>query len=146
MASQPEPFADRVKRLVANTEGMTVAKLGFVAYKPDVKGTNPDTFKSVMAGRRAVTPVLIEAVADVLDVEPNEFPEYRLARMRRALDEREVGLQSAVRMLDDVEDGLRRQGVEEFIEAAEEAARPPDTPSGRRGPAQGGEDDRTEER
>jgi transcriptional regulator with XRE-family HTH domain len=97
-----EPFPDRVKRLAAE-RGMSVAKLSYLAYDPDAKGTNPDTLRSVMAGRRRVTPALIEALARVLDVEPTEFPEYRLADVRRRLDEREVGLDEALRYLERIE-------------------------------------------
>ncbi len=45
------------------------------------------------------TPETIEALAGALGVEPEVFAEYRLAQMRRLFDEREVGLELAVRNL-----------------------------------------------
>lgn len=105
MPGTTEPFADRVKRLAAG-RSLSVSKLGYLAYDPDVKGTNPDTFKSVMAGRRSVNTALIEAVSSVLQIPPEEFPEYRLAVARRQLDEREVGLEQALETLSEIEDLL----------------------------------------
>jgi hypothetical protein len=98
-------FPTRVKEL-ARDRGLSVAQVGYAAYDRNVRGTNPDTFKSVMAGRRAVTPALIEVVASVLAVEPDEFHEYRLAHARRLLDEREVGLDQALANLEELKRGL----------------------------------------
>jgi len=132
-----EPFHARVKRL-ASEQGLSVSKVGYLAYDPDIKGTNPDTFKSVMAGRRRVTIPLIEAVAGALGVPANVFPEYRLAQARRRLDEREVGLEEAVAMLEAVEQALMYpQGAEllESLEADRIAANAqphPASPRGRR--------------
>jgi transcriptional regulator with XRE-family HTH domain len=103
---EPQNFAARVKDLAAQ-RGISVAQVGFQAYDPDVKGTNPDTMKSVMAGRRHPTPVLIEAVARVLAVTPDTFGEYRLALARRQLDEREVGLADALANLERIEAAMQ---------------------------------------
>ena len=92
-------FATTVKRL-AQEKGTSVNKVGFSAYDPNVKGTNPDTFKSVMAGRRRPTIVLMRAVAEALGEPPQVFMEYRLAIARSLLDETGPGgLESAARYL-----------------------------------------------
>lgn len=121
-----QDFATSVKQLAAE-RGLSVAKVGYQAYDPSIKGTNPDTFKSVMAGRRIVTPTLIEAVAQVLDVPPEEFAEYRLALARRQLDEREVGLADALENLQRVEAAMQtRPRTASRASAPEEAnPRPP---------------------
>lgn len=80
-----ENFASVVRRL-AQEQGVSVNQIGFLAYDPDVRGTNPDTFKSVMAGRRKPTMVLMEAVAGVLEVDPGVFYEWLLERARETLD------------------------------------------------------------
>lgn len=104
-----EDFPTLLKRLAAE-RGVSVNRVGFEAYDPNITGTNPDTLKSVMAGRRRVTATLIEAVADVLDVEPQLFAEYRLAMMRQSLDERDppdgVGLEEALAQLSRIEEAL----------------------------------------
>jgi hypothetical protein len=92
---------------LASDRKMSVAQVGYQAYDPDTRGTNPDTFKSVMVRRRAVTPVLIEVVARVLGVPPETFGEYRLALARRELDEREVGLDQALENLDRIQRAMR---------------------------------------
>lgn len=100
-----EPFPDRLKRLAA-ARGLSVSKVSYMAWKPDLKGTSPNTLNSVMAGRRPVTAPIVEAVAQVLQVQPDEFPEYRLLMARRALDEREVGFEAALRALSQFESAL----------------------------------------
>jgi hypothetical protein len=103
---EPQGFAAKVKDLAAE-RGISVAQVGFQAYDPNVKGTNPDTMKSVMAGRRHPTPVLMEAVARVLSVSPDVFGEYRLALARAQMDEREVGLAAALANLERIEAAMR---------------------------------------
>jgi hypothetical protein len=105
VSATPEPFAQLVKRL-AKERGVPVNEVGLRAWNPEIKGTKPDTFRSVMAGRRPVTIVLAEAVAGVLGVPPEDFGEYRLAVLRRQLDEREVGLEQALTMLAEIEEAL----------------------------------------
>jgi uncharacterized Zn finger protein len=131
---EPRDFAAQVKVLAAE-RGISVAQVGFQAYDPAVKGTNPDTMKSVMAGRRRPTPVLMEAVARVLDVAPDAFAEYRLALARNQLDEREVGLGAAVAHLERIEAAMRTRPRRPSGRAsAPEAA----SPQPRRGAASAG--------
>lgn len=51
----------------------------------------------------------MEAVAETLEVDPERFPEYRLARARLLLDERAVGYQAALENLSRLQDALRGQ-------------------------------------
>jgi len=90
-----EDFPTRVRRL-ARERGTSITRLVHDAWDPQKRGTSPDLARKVLAGRRTLTPTLVEAVARALDVQPDEFPEYRLAIARRLLDEREVGLDTAV--------------------------------------------------
>ncbi len=124
----PEPFPVRLKHL-ARERNMSVARLANVAWDPNVKGTSPATLNKALRGDRPVPLPLVEALAAVLEVEPATFPEYRLARARRLLDEREVGLDEALQNLARVESALlsREEGDETpsptLRDAAEEADR-----------------------
>lgn len=130
-----QPFPDRVKALAAD-RGLSVSRVGQRAGARELKGTSPDMFKSAMAGHRKVTPVLIEEVARVLEVPPDEFPEYRLAIARRQLDENEVGLDQAIATLEVIEAATR----DAARAAAPPVTQPPPAtpqrkPAGRREPA-----------
>ncbi len=96
----PEPFPDKVRRLIQEArdrgEDVSQERVALAAWDLDGRGTSASMFKQVMNGRRALTPMLIEGVARALDVPPTEFVEYRLAMTRRALDERQVGLEQAL--------------------------------------------------
>lgn len=97
-----EPFKAHVERL-ARDRGMTVSEVRFAAYDPRVPGTNPNTTGSAMAGRRPVTPAMIQAFARVLGVAPSEFPEYRLMLLREQLDPAPGNLDAAVDLLERIE-------------------------------------------
>lgn len=114
-----EPFGQRVARL-AKDRGLSVAQVRYLAYEG--KGTSPETAKKVLEGSRPVTTVLVEAIARVLEVPPEEFPEYRLAVARRELDEREVGLDQALMTLEGIEQALRPRRVSAERLAAERKA------------------------
>jgi transcriptional regulator with XRE-family HTH domain len=105
-----EPFVLRVRRLAAE-RGMSLERVGVEAWDQNIRGTSPNLFKQVIAGRRALKPALIEAVARALHVPPEEFPEYRLALARRALDENEVGLDEALELLSRIEGALRERAA-----------------------------------
>lgn len=100
-----EPFPVRVRRLAAE-RGYSLDRLAMEAWDPNVRGTSANLFREVLKGRRALKPTLLEAVARALSVDPEEFPEYRLAMARRALDETEVGLDEAVATLSRAEEAL----------------------------------------
>lgn len=83
---------------------------------------------------------LLEAIAAALDVDPNEFAEYRLARAREDLDERVVGLEEALENYDRIITALRQRGTLKATSSGRQAQdrrkRPP-TP-GEESSAQGG--------
>jgi hypothetical protein len=108
----PEAFPARVQRLAAQ-RGITVTRLARLAHHEadEAKGTSPEMIRKVMAGDRVLTRTVIEAVARTLDVDPDEFPEYRLALARRLFDEREVGLEKALQNLSQLEAELQAGGV-----------------------------------
>lgn len=93
--TQIEPFPARVKRLAAERK-LSVAQVGQEAADYNVRGTTVSTLNKAMRGKRHPGRRLVENIAQVLEVDPWEFPEYRLATLRAALDEREVGLDQAV--------------------------------------------------
>lgn len=105
-------FPERVKQLVKDRDDLSVSKLGYLAYKPDVDGTSPDTFKKVMRGERRLPLAMAEAVAEVLGIDAMEFHEYRLALARESLDEQgEGGLDAAVDQLTLIETALQQAGL-----------------------------------
>lgn len=111
MRTRPESFREMVVRLTAE-KGISVSRLGNEAWRHDVKGTSPDTLKKAMQADnpRRPPPTLLTAVARVLGVPPESFTEYRLAALRRLLDERPppdgVGLEEAARNLEAMERAL----------------------------------------
>jgi hypothetical protein len=100
-----EDFGARTKRLAAE-RGISLNQLGNLAWATDIPGTSPDSFKKARRGEVRPNRALIEGVAGVLRVEPTEFPEYRLALMRQILDEREVGLDVAMKNHETIEGAL----------------------------------------
>lgn len=87
-----EHFPEAVRRLAAE-RGISLEVLAHQAWGP--RGTSVAQFRKVMNGTRRLTITMAEAVADVLDVPPDTFAEYRLAKARQRLDERVVGLDVA---------------------------------------------------
>jgi transcriptional regulator with XRE-family HTH domain len=107
-APDPEPLAERLLRLRGKTSRSVLSRRT-VAY--DGRGISEETIKAIENGTSAQpTIATIEAIAHALDVPPEEFPEYKLAVIRRQLDEREpphgVGLEQALSMLAEIEEAL----------------------------------------
>ena len=100
-----DSFKDRLDRL-AKEKGKTLSRVRLDAYDPNVKGTNPESLKRVISRERPLRPEQIAALAGAVGVPPEHFPEYRLALARRALDEREVGLDQAVKTLEQIQEHL----------------------------------------
>ena len=101
----PKPFPEQLK-LLAREKGVSIGGVGYQAYSPTGRGTSPDTLRKVMAGKRKLNDALIEAIANVLEVPPQSFIEYRLSQLRRALDEDPktgVGFENAARLLQEIE-------------------------------------------
>jgi transcriptional regulator with XRE-family HTH domain len=105
--SAPKPFKEQVEAL-AEEQGVSLAKLGWHAHDPNRRGTSQDTLNKALQGKRRLNEPILEAVAAALGVKPERFVEYRLERLRRQLDYREVGLQEAVATLDRIEKATQR--------------------------------------
>lgn len=84
------------RQLAAETK--TVDQLG--------RGLSHTYLGNIARGTDAPTANSIELVAAALEVDPLEFAEYRLAMVRRLLDEREVGLERALANLRAIEDAV----------------------------------------
>lgn len=63
------------------------------------QGASASSAQKHLAGTATSSPsvTLMELAAEVLDLDPGEFVEYRLAKAREALDEQAVGWDAAVR-------------------------------------------------
>jgi transcriptional regulator with XRE-family HTH domain len=107
-----EPYHQRLRRL-RHARGLSQPQL----YRL-VEDVSFDTIRALerdpaqptsspRARSRYPSPQVLERIARALDVPPEEFPEYRLARARDLLDDREVGLDRAVATLEAVERVLR---------------------------------------
>lgn len=96
------PFREKVKQL-AQERGLSVSKLGYLAFDLDTRGTSPDTLNKAMQGKAKLNDALAEAVAIVLDVPPQVFVEYRLSQLRQSLDENVVGFRHAALRLELIE-------------------------------------------
>lgn len=82
-------------------------------------------------GSHRVTLAVLRTIAYGLDVDPSEFPEYRLAELRRLLDEDQVGLDAAVELLEAIceagvipADGDARAAFERELDGASQQRRP----------------------
>lgn len=123
--AQPQPFADAVTRL-AKARGWSIERLSYETYDPDERGTSPALFRKALAGKRALTPHLMEATARALDVDPDTFTEYRLARVRRLFDPHKpkdggVGVEVAIANLTELEVIYPRLGdVDRLVEGLDE--------------------------
>lgn len=69
------------------------------------RGASASSAQKHLAGTATSSPslTLMELAAEVLDMDPHLFLEYRLAKAREALDEQAVGWEAAVRELRRVE-------------------------------------------
>jgi hypothetical protein len=123
-----DTFRETVKSL-ARARGLSVSRVGHAAWDPDVEGTSPETLKKAMENPKPGLPpprrpplALMEALARALDVPPETFAEYRLAKVRQLLDEQAVGLDQAAAHLEALVAALavsQAEGLEDFARALE---------------------------
>ncbi len=124
----PDDFRAITRRLIDGRDDLSVEELGYrarewakrnPAHNGDEGGVSLSLIQKRLAPSATKPPSLrlLTALAAGLEVEPATFPEYRLARARRLLDEREVGLDEALQNL---------ARVESVLLSREEA---PETPS-----------------
>lgn len=94
---RPAPFKVALKELRLK-RGLSQENLAFETQRHGA-GVSTAAVRVYEAGRSRPGRAVYEAIAKALGVAPEEFPEYRLAVMREALDESVVGLEAALEML-----------------------------------------------
>jgi hypothetical protein len=93
-----EPFADKLKRLVRE-RGTSIARVYDDApWDTANRGPKPSkaSLDQALTGRRPLRLELIELMAAGLDVPPETFEEYQLAKLRAMIDPDVVGFERAV--------------------------------------------------
>lgn len=63
----------------------------------DAMGVTSGHLANLVSGRSRASAPVLELIATALDVRPEYFAEYRLAVLRRSLDERAVGFDAVCR-------------------------------------------------
>jgi transcriptional regulator with XRE-family HTH domain len=94
-----KPTSDLLREL-RSERGMSQETLSHEAYAIEKDGTSLSQIKAIELGTRRPSAQTILALAEVLDVEPEIFPEYRLAVARLSIDESVVNLPEAMRNLE----------------------------------------------
>ncbi len=87
-------------RAIRESKGWSRERLSHEAYKVDRDGTSYAQITAIERGNRRASAATILALAEALEVDPEIFPEYRLALARHLLDEAKVGLTQAVKNLE----------------------------------------------
>jgi transcriptional regulator with XRE-family HTH domain len=106
VGGQPTPsLRDTIRRL-REERGLSRSQLSRLTVGFDGQGIPEITIKSAENGSSQQTVRVLGAIAYGLGVSPNDWPEYRLAIARQQLDEREVGLDQALRNLSRIEGAL----------------------------------------
>jgi transcriptional regulator with XRE-family HTH domain len=70
------------------------------------KGLSPSYLGALATGTQPPSSQALQLIAEALDVSPNTFVEYRLASVRAAFDERQIGVAEAARHLEIFEAGM----------------------------------------
>jgi transcriptional regulator with XRE-family HTH domain len=118
----PEPYWVRIRRL------RKAAGLSQPALYHRTEGVGFDTLRAlerpyqdqrngVQSRSRYPSADTLERVAEALEIDPSEFPEYRLARARERLDERHVGMNAALAALDEWAMGALLLGAQKATES-----------------------------
>lgn len=95
----PKPINEKLRE-IREAKGWSRERLSHEAYKIDQDGTSYAQITAIERGNRRASAATILALARALGVEPEEFPEYRLALARHLLDETKVGLGRAMENLE----------------------------------------------
>jgi transcriptional regulator with XRE-family HTH domain len=110
-------FGARLRQL-RQRRGLSIQKLAFAFYDVDRNQSFDSSFISkIERGERNPSPAFIHLVGEVLDPSVEEFPEYHLAMMRRALDERAVGLDQAMANLRRLDTAVQAEEDAESLSA-----------------------------
>jgi transcriptional regulator with XRE-family HTH domain len=108
-----EPYWVRLRRL-RNARGLSQPKLYRLTQDVSldtIRALERDPAQATRSERprsRYPSAAMLERLARALEVPPEEFPEYRLARARDLLDDRFSGLDQAVAALERIEQELLR--------------------------------------
>lgn len=128
----PEPYWEKIRRLrtqaglsqpaLYRESGVSIGTIrGLEKPYEDQRGGAPNSARYPSADT-------LERLAEALGVEADAFAEYRLAKARELLDERQVGLEEATAHLDRITAALRTvvaQRVAKTAEQQEERHRKP---------------------
>lgn len=95
-ANSAEPLRQSLPALM-QTRGVTYRGLAARTREIDRSGAGVSTghLANLVSGRNRPTMIVLELIAAALDVRAEHFAEYRLAALRRSLDERAVGFRAA---------------------------------------------------
>jgi len=96
--STDEPLSRALPALMRE-RGLTYRALASrtCEHAGDASGVTSGHLANLVSGRNRASAPVLELIATALDVRPEYFAEYRLAVLRRSLDERAVGFDAACR-------------------------------------------------
>jgi len=95
----PKPISEQLREL-REARGWSRERLSHEAYTIDEDGTSYAQITAIERGNRRASAATILALAEALEVDPEVFPEFRLALGRHLLDETKVGLAQAMKNLE----------------------------------------------
>ena len=103
-----EPVTVALRRLIDERN----ASLRWVASKAREldeagKGVNHTYISGVLTGREIPSPRSLELLARVFEIDPEYFVEYRMGKMRAAINPRVVGFDAAFRAFTELEAAVR---------------------------------------
>lgn len=130
MASMPAVSIRELLPTLRKERGWSREVLSHHAFPIDESGTSVAQITAIERGARRASARTMLALAKALEIDPNEFAEYRLALARHLLDEEKVGLDAALGTLEDSglepldvpEKEIRRHGRESGRSGAKEKA------------------------
>jgi transcriptional regulator with XRE-family HTH domain len=93
-----QPFGDALRSLMSEHE-LSYRKLADETRRLDGRGMTHAHINMLANGRDKPSTRAMELIAEVCDVEPAYFAEYRLAMAMRDLDPNQVGLEQALQNL-----------------------------------------------
>ena len=95
------PFGQALADLLREADFTTSSgNVNWHAFARELDGFSYEALRLVIAGKRTVTPALMEECARALKVKPEHFAEYRIYLARRQFDVREVGFEQALANLE----------------------------------------------
>lgn len=106
-ASTSVPFEKRFAAL-RRAQGLSLRHIAQRTKEVDAtgKGLSPSYLGSLATGAQPPSSQALQLIAGALDVSPDTFVEYRLASIRAAFDERQIGVAEAARHLEIFEAGM----------------------------------------